>query len=166
MLQRLGQEVDTHYPWLQYGRLVAGLDDDKRFRAWWVLVFHELLRIKNDTGREVGVAFATAAQTEWSDCIVFERCPETQEAMARARRLLQILYRGNRAMHFDFELDQLTLLKPFVLNEFLDMSTVTRFPAPPPPGEGTEPRARFWGGGWETPRRPSIPGPPDFHILR
>ena len=127
----IGEEIDAHFPWLRYGQLVEGMGADKRFAVWWVTVFHMSRQIFHRTGRDLGVAFASREQTGWSDCIVFEDPGESTEmrwAMEHALKLLQIVFRGNRDMFFDFELEDVSVLEPFLLDDYMYMSTVTAFP--------------------------------------
>ena len=48
--------------------------------------------------------------------------------MEHALKLLQIAFRGNRDMFFDFELEDVSVLEPFLLDDYMYMSTVTAFP--------------------------------------
>ena len=122
----IGEEMDAHFPWLRYGALVAGMGEDTRFSVWWAAVFHFSHQLF--PGRDLGAAFASRDQTGWSDCIVFEDSDAMRHTMEHALKMLQILFRGRSDMFFEFELADVATLEPFLLDDYMYMSTVTAFP--------------------------------------
>ena len=110
----IGEEMDAHFPWLRYGQLVAGMGEDRRFSVWWAAVFHFSRQMF--PGQDLGAAFASREQTEWSDCIVFEDSDAMRHTMEHALKMLQILFRGRSDMFFEFEPADATL-EPFLLDD-------------------------------------------------